>query len=617
MAADLHDLITVLHAPDLALSASDGQLRTDAHGWYSKDRRALARLEIELDSAHCATIGQHRDDPSAVTVISAVTMNTAESTDPTLTLSRHRVVSPSSLTDRVELTNHGATAVTVTLRARVGTDLAGVDAVRAGRLTPPARPLLHDNEVRWENSDITVVLRSSVPPTSCGSTDAAAELSWDVELAASATWMLELAATCELTAATAFTPTPAAADPQWTVPDHPLIKANLADLRALLLSDPEAPDNVFAAAGAPWYLTLFGRDALWTARLLLPLGTDLAAGTLRTLARRQGVARRDGSSGRSESEEAPGKILHEARTAALNVGSVHLPAIYYGTIDATALWVCLLHDAWQAGMPEQEVAALLPNLVAAMEWITGRDADPDGDGLLKYSGSAHGGLSNQGWKDSADAIRHLDGEYAAAPVALCEVQGYAYAAAVGAATLAGVFGLDPSAEWLAWAGRLRDRFHASFWLRDSVGDYPAIALDAGNQPVSGAASNMGHLLGTGLLSPEQAASVAARLAAPDLTTRFGLRTLTTTSAAYNPISYHCGSIWPHDTAIAIAGLAAEGHHDLAGVLSRALLRAAAHFDGRPPELYGLIDDVPVHYPSACRPQAWSAAAMIVAAFHAG
>jgi glycogen debranching enzyme len=396
------------------------------------------------------------------------------------------------------------------------------------------------------------------------------------------------------------------------VGESPLVAASLADLDALLLADPAAPADLFAAAGSPWYLTLFGRDALWTARLLLPLGTSLALGTLRTLARRQGT-RRD-----AEAEEAPGKILHEARPAPLRTTTISLPALYYGTIDATALWVCLLHDAWQAGLPRAEVAALLPNLVAAMEWITGPDADPDGDGLLEYSGSAHGGLANQGWKDSADAIRHLDGRYATPPVALCEVQGYAYAAAVGAATLAGVFGLDRGESWLAWASRLRSAFHAGFWLRDEVGPYPAIALDKAKEPVTGASSNMGHLLGTGILDATQAAAIATRLAGPDLTTRFGLRTLTTTSAAYNPVSYHCGSIWPHDTAIAITGLAAEGHTAQADALAQGLLRAAEHFDGRPPELYGVVDDgPPVHYPSACRPQAWAAAGVIAAALQLG
>src|SRR5262249_4894624 len=159
------------------------------------------------------------------------------------------------------------------------------------------------------------------------------------------------------------------------------------------------------------YLTLFGRDALWTARMLLPLGYELAAGTLRTLARRQG-ARHDATS-----EEAPGKILHEARPAPLRTAAVSLPPVYYGTIDATPLWVCLLHEAWQSGLPDASVAPLLPHLTAAMSWITGPDADPDGDGLLEYAGSSTGGLANQGWKDSPDALRHLDGSFATAPVA--------------------------------------------------------------------------------------------------------------------------------------------------------------------------------------------------------
>jgi glycogen debranching enzyme len=342
--------------------------------------------------------------------------------------------------------------------------------------------------------------------------------------------------------------------------------------------------------------------------MLLPRSVELAAGTLRTLARRQGTRHDPGS------EEAPGKILHEARTAPVLVNTVSLPAVYYGTIDATPLWVCLLHEAWQSGMPEAEVAALLPALTAAMAWITGPDADPDGDGLLEYAGSSSGGLANQGWKDSADALRNLDGSFALAPVALCEVQGYAYAAALGAASLAGAFDLPDGPAWLAWATRLRERFHATFWLADEVGPYPAIALDAGKRPVTGATSNMGHLLGTGLLSAGEAALVATRLAAPDLTTPYGLRTMTSTSAAFNPLSYHCGSIWPHDTAIAILGLQAEGHSELARALALGLVRADEHFDGRIPELYGVFPDggPPVHYPTSCRPQAWAAAGVFVA-----
>jgi glycogen debranching enzyme len=613
----LHELSAVLRAPDLVLSASDGQLVPGgAHGWYSRDRRALARLEIDVVDARLVPIGEHRDGPSALTIHCVVAGIAAEPADPKITVSRHRTVAPSALTESVRIANFGAAAANLTLRARVGTDLAGLDAVRSGRLSAPVPPLSHDGELRWAADDVTVSLRCTPAPDAAELGAGGAELTWRVDLPAGSSWSLGLVSSSVAGRAPGFVPAPALEGPQWTIPALPaelreLVAANLADLDALLLADPAAPPDRFAGAGAPWYLTLFGRDALWTARMLLPVAPALAAGTLRALARRQG-SRHD-----PDAEEAPGKILHEARPAPVRFGTLRLPAIYYGTIDATPLWVGLLHDAWRAGMPEPEVAALLPNLVAAMDWITGADADPDGDGLLEYAGSAHG-LANQGWKDSADAIRHLDGRYATPPVALCEVQGYAYAAATGAATLAGAFGLDGGERWRSWAGRLRDAFHSAFWLRDATGPYPAIALDAAKRPVSGAASNMAHLLGTGILDAE-AAAVAARLGAPDLTTGYGLRTLTTTSAAYNPVSYHCGSVWPHDTAVAISGLAAEGHDELADTLASGLIRAARHFAGRPPELYGVLDGggPPVHYPSACRPQAWAAAGIILAALRVG
>jgi glycogen debranching enzyme len=608
----LHDLLTVVAAPDLVLSASDGQVAWQGSpGWYSRDRRALAQLEIGVEEGDLVAVGRSRNGPGAVTLFSALTAATG---DPTVVAQRHRAVSPAMLTERVRLTNFGSATAGLTLRARVGTDLAGIDAVRSGRPMPPVSPLWQQGELRWEGERITVSLRCTPDPDTVGTGPATTGLDWRVTLEPGESFALDLVATCEQPASVTFTQLPARSGPQWTLPDLPadlggLVRTNLTDLEALLLADPEEPGDRFVAAGAPWYLTLFGRDALLTAWLLLPVGAELAAGTLRTLARRQG-SRHD-----RDTEQAPGKILHEARPGPARYGDLRLPATYYGTIDATALWVRLLHDAWQAGMPDAEVAALLPNLVAALDWITGPDADRDGDGLIEYAGSASGGLANQGWKDSPDGIRHADGARAAPPVALCEVQGYAYAAAVRAAALAEAFGLPSGSAWLEWAARLRERFHASFWLADDIGPYPAIALDADKRPVSGASSNMAHLLGTGLLDAERAHHVAHRLAAPDLTTGYGLRTLTTTSAAYNPLSYHCGSVWPHDTAIAITGLLAEGHPDLARTLALGLLRAATHFDGRPPELYGVHGDdrPPLRYPSACRPQAWAAAAVVRAA----
>jgi glycogen debranching enzyme len=347
--------------------------------------------------------------------------------------------------------------------------------------------------------------------------------------------------------------------------------------------------DVFLAAGAPWYFTLFGRDSIWAARLLLPFGWQLAAGTLRALAACQG------SKLDPETAEAPGKIPHELRRAG---------SLYYGTIDATPLWICLLHDAWRWGMPASQVRALLPALHAALECIS-RYGDSDGDGLLEYIDQSGHGLSNQGWKDSGDAIRFADGRIAKPPVALCEVQGYAYEAAMAAAELLTAFGEPGADRWRAWAAGLAEAFRASFWLPDG---YPALALDAAKQPVDSLTSNIGHLLATGLLTKDEESLVAGRLAGPDMDSGFGLRTMSAGNAGYNPLSYHCGSVWSHDTAIVIRGLYRSGHGDDAARLAEGLLSAAAAFDWRLPELFSGEDRGPVPYPAACRPQAWSAAA---------
>jgi glycogen debranching enzyme len=383
----------------------------------------------------------------------------------------------------------------------------------------------------------------------------------------------------------------------------------LGDLDALRLSTVAQPDLVFLAAGAPWFFTLFGRDSIWAARFMLPLGTGLAGDTLRILAGLQGTREN------AETAEQPGKIMHELRRGTLDIPGegVSLPPLYYGTVDATALWVCLLHDAWRWGMADSEVESLLSNLVGALEWM--RDfGDADGDGLLEYVDHSGRGLANQGWKDSGDSVQWRDGTLAEGPIALCEVQAYAYEAAIHGAELLDHFGREGASEWRTWAAMLRERFHAAFWIEDADGAYPAIALDAHKRPVDTVTSNLGHLLGTGLLDQRQAALVARRLVSPQLNSGYGLRTMSTDSAGYWPLSYHGGSVWTHDTAIAIAGLAKEGFAAEAGLLASGLLAAASGFDYRMPELHSgdsaVLVATPVPYPAACRPQAWSAAAAV-------
>jgi glycogen debranching enzyme len=290
-----------------------------------------------------------------------------------------------------------------------------------------------------------------------------------------------------------------------------------------------------------------------------------------------------------------------------------LPPRYYGTVDATPLWILLLHDAWRAGLDDATVRELLPNLRRALGWL--EDAMPE-DGFLAYQDETGHGLANQGWKDSGDSIRWRDGRIAEGPIALCEVQAYAHEAALAAVVLLTAFGAPEEAErWRTWAAALQRRFRDAFWIDDADGGHPAIALDAAGAAVDSLTSNIGHLLGSGLLDAADEARVAALLVDPRLDSGYGLRTMATDSGGYWPLSYHCGSVWAHDTAIAVHGLLRAGFPDEASALAGGLVAAATAFGYRMPELYGgdpSSAGAPVPYPAACRPQAWSAAAALVA-----
>ncbi|HET6986520.1 MAG TPA: amylo-alpha-1,6-glucosidase, partial [Kribbella sp.] len=380
------------------------------------------------------------------------------------------------------------------------------------------------------------------------------------------------------------------------------ISRSLEDVLALQLA---VGNDRYLGAGPPWYLTLFGRDSLISSGMLIPVDPTLAAGTLRALAAWQG------SKVDQDSAEQPGKIPHELRAeVADHGGGLVLPAAYYGTHDATQLWIITLHKAWRWGMPANEVSELLPNLRRALSWMK-EYADPDDDGFLEYVDESGHGLANQGWKDSVDAVQWPDGTLATAPIALCEVQGYAYAAAVKGAELLEAHG-ESGDEWQEWASALQERFRDTFW----IDGYPAIALDGDKNPVRGRASNMGHLLGTGLLDADEEQAVADVLAGEDLNSGFGLRTLSTAMTRFNPLGYHTGSVWPHDTAMTIQGLYASGHAAVASSYVDGLIRAAEAFGYRLPELYGgrgtSEESTPTPYPLSCRPQAWAAASAVAA-----
>src|SRR5690625_2444866 len=385
----------------------------------------------------------------------------------------------------------------------------------------------------------------------------------------------------------------------------------LDDLDGLRLALPDAPQDEFFAAGAPWFFTLFGRDSIWAARLTLALRPTQAKSTLKVLARLQSTEFD------VRMATAPGKIMHELRSAPLAIPGekMVLPPIYYGTVDATPLWICLLADTYRAGgISREEVRDLLPTLRAALRWITDY-GDSDGDGFLDYIDNTGRGLANQGWKDSADSIQWRTGELAQGPLALCEVQGYAYEAAVSGAELLRELGETGGQELRAWAQELKANFAQHYWVTTPEGTYPAIALDAQKRPVDTLTSNIGHLLGTGILTGEQEAQIAELLTGESMLSGFGVRTLSSDAGGYWPLSYHGGSVWAHDTAIIVQGMAKAGLHDHAMTVVSNLLDMAEGFDYRVPELHSGDPrseiKQPMPYPAACRPQAWSAAAAIV------
>jgi glycogen debranching enzyme len=373
--------------------------------------------------------------------------------------------------------------------------------------------------------------------------------------------------------------------------------------RDLHLLVTETRDGFIPYAGIPWYVAPFGRDAIITALQVLPFEPDLATGTLRFLARHIGAV------DDAFTDQEPGKILHEYRRGEM-AACREIPFIpYYGSVDATPLYLVLLaeHFRWTGDL--DLVRELWPAAERALGWMTAA-ADAQGAGYLAYRCRSPRGLANQGWKDSTDSVMHAGGDLAAPPIALAEVQGYQYAALEGMARLAAALGQTALAGSLAARrARLRERFEVDFWMPDEA--YYALALDGTGRPCRVVSSNPGHLLWTGLPDASRAQAVTARLMDHDMFTGWGLRTLGSRARAYNPMSYHNGSVWPHDTAIAAAGMRRYGLVDPFLTLATALFEAVLHFEAlRMPELFcgfpRLPDYGPTRYPVACSPQAWSA-----------
>jgi len=616
--------VTLVEGSAFCISSASGDIAAGtAQGLFFRDTRFLSRLELRLNEHRPTCLSVHAAEPfSAVFVLQGAPGGGDR--EGGLLLVRRRYLGRGMREDLV-LRNFGVEPAYCSLELLFDADFADLFGIRHGAATRLGDVELVAStgglEFRYQRGARTRGVRVALDPAPKVAANVA---SYELIVAPGGTWeaCLELAPVIDAHVVEVLHPCGAevagalegSGGAEWRR-DLPRIEtdgANLAtalrrsveDIGALRLLDPERPGLAPVAAGAPWAMTLYGRDSLVASLLALVLDPDLALGTLRTLARFQG------STIDPRTEEEPGRILDEVRFADAGDLSLGGGRVTYGSADATPLFVMLLGELRRWGLAAEAVDGLLPAADRALEWMT-TYGDRDGDGFIEYERASNRGPRHQGWKNSPGSVRFADGTTARPPLALCEVQGYAYAAYLARAFFAEEAGDgELAASWRRRAVELKERFGQAFWLADR--GYYAVALDADKRPVDAKASNMGHCLWTGIVEEHRAASVAEHLVGEDLFSGWGIRTMAASTAGFDPLGYHTGSVWPHDNAICAAGLMRYGFVEAAHRVIAAVLEAAAASGGQLPGLYAGLDrrevPFPVRHPWACRPQAWAAAA---------
>jgi glycogen debranching enzyme len=625
--------VTIVDGSTFCISGVNGDILTTVEGLFLRDRRVLSRWLLEVEGSDLEPLTVVTGDPFRATFLTRAQPGSGQA-DSTLLLVRERQVGD-GMWESIRVRNLGRETAGVSLTLHVAVDFADLFAVKASRAVgPPAELVARDGgleattDVGGQLWRLRVVPTRSSPtwhghrPVAGGPSAGPGRLSWEIAVPPRVEWHCEVLVELSIDGQpllvgdrTEELRTEAAAvrraqewranAPVVTSHDSQLVRTlgrSLEDLGALRIFDPQHPERVAVAAGAPWFMALFGRDSLLSSWMVLPVDSRLAVGTLHALADAQG------RQVNPLTEEEPGRILHEVRRG--RPGTMDGSYVSYGTVDATPLFVMLLGELRRWGLATAEVDALVPAADRALDWIV-EYGDRDGDGFVEYERATDRGLLHQGWKDSFDAISFADGRFAEPPIALCEVQGYAYSAYLSRAHLARERQDDEAAErWAQRAANLKHAFNERFWLPDR--GWYALGLDRDKRPIDALASNMGHCLWTGIVDEDKAHEVAARLLSADMFTGWGIRTLARSMVRYNPVSYHNGSVWPHDSAIVAAGLARYGFVEEAQAVATGLLDAAAHFHGRLPELFCGFDreefPTPVQYPTACTPQAWASAA---------
>jgi glycogen debranching enzyme len=631
-------IVSVFDGSTFAVSDDRGDIHPAParHGFFSADTRHLSTWQLTLDGRPLEILSVADVDYFIAQFFLAPPPR-ALFESPAISLIRRRLVRGSWLED-ISIVNHRNEATRVELRVRADSDFADIFEVKEGRRR--SRPVTR----RVEDGALVLAYR-------CGGFGRETRILCGADAIASEdgfTVVCELEPRQERTVSFEIRPGRIELESRHHAPapggrtrrsggfertraelhaeldewlsEAPALEAgsellgrvyrrSLTDLAALRFYPGLIDGASLPAAGLPWFMALFGRDSLITSYQALPFVPELSRTTLRTLAARQATA------DDPFRDQEPGKILHEIRFGELTL-SGRLPySPYFGSADATPLFLILLEETERWTGDRELARELEPNARAALEWIDG-DGDRDGDGYVEYERrNRESGLRNQCWKDSWNSVLFSNGDLAEPPIATCEIQGYVFDAKRRCARLAEeVWGDVPLAERLrAEAEALRQRFEADFWLEDR--GFYALALDRDKRPVDSLTSNVGHLLWSGIASPERAEALARLLLARRMFSGWGVRTMASDEAGYSPISYHNGTVWPHDNSLVAQGLARYGHRQEAARICVALLDAAGHFDDRLPEVFaGYARELtrhPVEFPTACQPQAWAAAAPLL------
>jgi len=621
------------HGDSFAVLDSHGDIGASADGsdgFFHCDTRFLSRLELRFNRMAPLLLGSNVTDDNSIL--------TADLTNPDIFVDQRRVlrkdtlhivrttfVSSGNIYQRLGIQNHGEAAVEFELSVIFASDFADIFEVRGIQreergTTSIDVTSLGSVEIRYEGLDDKtrrLGIGFDPDPTQLGRRQALYRL----ELAPHERTSFVIVASCDPPEAakplnflkammgarrnSKLTAKHAAAVETSNDTFNEVLCRSVADLYMLMTDTPQGP---YPYAGIPWYSTTFGRDGLITALQMLWLDPGIARGVLRRLAAYQATI------DDPFSDAQPGKILHEMRGGELAGLGIVPFGLYYGSVDATPLFVIVAGLYAERTGDEATLAELWPAIEAALSWIDG-PGDADGDGFTEYYRATELGLANQGWKDSHDAIFHDDGQLAAGPIALAEVQGYVYLAKLLAARAARTLGRESRAIDLEnQASRLAAQFEASFWCPE-IETY-ALALDGAKKPCRVRTSNAGQLLFTGIVSPDRAAKIVRGLLAPDMFSGWGIRTVSNKERRYNPMSYHNGSIWPHDNALIALGLVRYGLKTAIDPVFEGMFAAASYMEMRRlPELFCGFQRRrsrgPTLYPVACSPQAWASGALLL------